>query len=335
MAVYSQAEALQDEISKAAHIVVVQADNPDSDSLASALALDQILSRMDKQVTLYCGVDMPSYLSYIPGADRVVNQLPKQFDLSIIVDTSSDSLLEQLQKVGAKGWLAAKQCVVIDHHATAPTISFANWIINYKAVATAEVIYELASQLGWKLDKSSKELLAIGILSDSLGLSSESTSARSIHIIAELVEGGVVLAELENVRRESLRREPELVGYKGELLRRVEFLDNGRIAAVAIPQEEIDKYSPLYNPPMLVLDDMRLTKGTAIAVAFKIYRDGKVTAKIRCNFGVGIGDKLAEHFGGGGHPYAAGFKITDGRKYDDIKAEFVETASRLLDERGF
>ena len=320
-------------VDKAGKIVVVQADNPDADSLASALALEQIFGELDKDVYLYCGVDMPSYLKYIPGSDRVGSELPKQFDLSVIVDTSSDSLLEQLDKTGSKGWLASKPCAIIDHHATEPTITFANIIVNRQAVATAEVIYEIATQQKWPLNKQAKELLAVGIMSDSLGLTSESTSARSIHIIAELVEGGVAMAELENARRESMRREPELIPYKGRLLERIEFLDNGRIAAITIPQEEIDKYSPLYNPPMLVIDDMRLARGVDLAVAFKTYRDGKITAKIRCNFGIGIADKIAEHFGGGGHPYAAGFKIQDGRDFSQLKSEFISVASNLLDER--
>ena len=323
---------LRKAIDNASKIVIVQADNPDADSLASALALEHILSELKKDVYLYCGVDIPSYLRYIPGSDRVDSQLPKQFDLSVIVDTSSDSLLEQLDKTGSKGWLAAKPCVIIDHHATEPTIKFANIIINRRAVAAAEVIYEIATRLEWPLNQQAKELLAVGIMSDSLGLTSESTTARSIHIIAELVEGGVAMAELESARRESMRREPELVPYKGRLLERVEFLDNGRIAAITIPQEELDKYSPLYNPPMLVIDDMRLARGTDLAVAFKTYRDGKITAKIRCNFGIGIADKLAEHFGGGGHAYASGFKIQDGRPFNEIKSECIRYASELLNQ---
>jgi bifunctional oligoribonuclease and PAP phosphatase NrnA len=327
MSEYPETTELKQAIDNASRIVIIQADNPDADSLTSALALEEILGELKKDVYLYCGVDVPSYLRYIPGSDRVASELPKQFDLSIIVDTSSDSLLEQLDKTGQKSWLAAKPCVIIDHHATEPTIRFANIVINQKAVATAEVIYEIAAQLQWPLNHEAKELLAMGIMSDSLGLTSESASARSIHIIAELVEGGVAMAELENARRESMRREPELVPYKGKLLQRVEFLDNGRIAAITIPQEELDKYSPLYNPPMLVLDDMRLARGTDLAVGFKTYRDGKITAKIRCNFGIGIADKLAEHFGGGGHPYAAGFKIQDGRDFSQLKGSF-QTAGR-------
>jgi phosphoesterase RecJ-like protein len=129
-----------------------------------------------------------------------------------------------------------------------------------------------------------------------------------------------------------MRREQELVHYKGQLLQRVEFYDNGRIASVTIPWEEIERYSPLYNPPMLVIDDMRLAKDVDIAICFKLYKDGKVTAKIRCNYGKGIADKLAEHFGGGGHAYASGFKIQDGRTYEEIKNDAFSYASRLLDE---
>lgn len=332
MANYPETNRINEIISGTNSIVVVQADNPDADSLASSLALEQILGELGKEVHLYCGVDLPSYLHYLPGADRVVSELPKQFDASIIVDTSSNSLLEQLDKTGSKAWLAAKPSIIIDHHATEATITFASIICNQKAVATGEVIYELAQQLNWPVNLEAKNLLTYAILSDSLGLMSESTSARSIHIVAELVEGGVNLAELENARRDTMRREPELIHYKGRLLQRVEFYSDNRIATVTIPWEEIEQFSPLYNPPMLVLDDMRLAKDAAIAIAFKVYKDGKVTGKIRCNYGSAIADKLAEYFGGGGHPYAAGFKITNGRPYEDIKQETIEVATKLLNE---
>ena len=325
-----EAQKISEIIDAAQKIVIVQADNPDVDSLASSLALEAILEDQGKQILLYCGVDIPSYLHYLPGWGRVVKDMPKSFDASIIVDTSSDSLLEQLGKNGAKSWLASKPVIIIDHHATDATISFATVICNYPAVATAEIIYELADKLKWPLDKQTNELPAMGILSDSLGLMSQSTSSRSIHIIGELVEAGVNLAELESLRRETLRRDVELIHYKGELLQRVEYYGDNRVAIVSIPWEEIEKYSPHYNPSMLVIDDMRLAKGTDIAIAFKLYKDGKVTAKIRCNYGYGIADKLAEHFGGGGHPMASGFKITDGRSYENIKSETIDLAVKLL-----
>jgi phosphoesterase RecJ-like protein len=334
MVEYAEAEKISELLSDAKSVLVIQADNPDTDSLASSLALEQILGDLGKDVHLYCGVDLPSYLLYLPGADRVSRDMPTHFDLSIILDTSSKSLLEQIDKKGQMGWLAAKPSIIIDHHETEETIGFAKIVLRPKAVATAEVIYELGRQLNWPFNQHANNFVAIGILSDSLGLMSGSTTSRSIQIISELVEAGVSLPEIDNARRETMKREPELVHYKGRLLERVEFYCDNKIAVVTIPWEEIEKYSPLYNPSMLVIEDMRLAIGTEIAVAFKIYKDGKVTAKIRANFGKPIADKLAEHFGGGGHKYAAGFKITNGRSYDDIKSEVINYASKLLEDSG-
>lgn len=319
-------------IEGAQSIVIMQADNPDADSLASSLALEQILHEMGKEPFLYCGVEIPSYLHYLPGWDRVSKELPNKFDLSIIVDTSADSLFESLEKSRQKQLVAAKPCIVIDHHDVESTIPFASIVWNKPAVATGEVIYELARSHDWRLNQTTAEMLAASIMADSLGLSSEGVTARSVEILAELIKAGASLARLENNRRELMRKSPELLRYKGELLQRIEYFDDNRIAVITIPWKEIERYSPFYNPPMLVMDDMRQTEGTALAIAFKIYNDGKITAKLRANYGQGVAGELAEHFGGGGHRYASGFKLTDGRPFDEVKDETIKLASELLDK---
>ncbi len=329
---YPEASAIAEIVSDAHRIVILQADNPDGDSLGSALALEQILHEMGKDPILYCGADIPSYLSYLPGWDRVSKDIPHNFDASIIVDTSADSLFENLAKSGQKGWIAAKRLIVIDHHPVDNTITYANIVCNKPAVATGEIIYELAQQLGWPLNNTAKDMIATAILSDSLGLMTDATTARSIHIIAELVEGGVSLPTLENARRDLMRKSPQLVSYKGELLQRIEYCADNRIAAITIPWSEIERYSPEYNPSMLVIDDMRSTVGVQLAISFKLYNDGHVTAKIRANFGYPVAGELAKHFGGGGHPYASGFKITQSRPFNEIKSECINVAASLLDQ---
>jgi phosphoesterase RecJ-like protein len=137
---YPEAEQIKNILESAKRVVILQADNPDGDSLGSALALEQILGDMGKEPFLYCGVDIPSYLEYLSGWDRVNKELPHQFDASIIVDTSADSLFEQLDKTGQKGWVAAKPVILIDHHAVENSINFATVVCNQTAVATAEVI---------------------------------------------------------------------------------------------------------------------------------------------------------------------------------------------------
>lgn len=311
------------------HIVLLQADNPDGDSLASSLALEAILSEMGKTVTMVCAVDMPAHLKYLHGWDRVVKDVPQQFDATIVVDTSTDSLFEDT-KYGFS-WIKTKPVAVIDHHTESDGLSFANVSINEPVVATGELIHAIATKLEWPLPVDACEFLVSSIMSDSLGLTTDATTSDSYRVVADLIDRGVNIAALDAARKELARKEPELIPYKGELLQRVMFEADGRLASITIPWREIEKYSPLYNPTMLVIDDMRMTVGVEVAVGYKVYADGKITAKIRCNYGSPIASELAEHFGGGGHPYAAGFKILDGSQLHEIRKRVADKAATLLD----
>jgi phosphoesterase RecJ-like protein len=334
MNIEGDAKKLAELLENSKEILIMQADNPDGDSLGSSLALEQILGDLGKDTYMYCAVDMPSYLRYMDGWDRVQKEIPSQFDLSIMVDVSTDTLFELLEKSPQKSWVSSKPCIVIDHHDIESKIPYASLVINHPVVATSELIYELAQKLSWPINIEAKKMIMIAIMSDSLGLTTEATTARSIQIVSELVAGGVNIAEIEMKRRDLSRKSPSLVHYKGELLERVEYYFDNRIAVISIPWEEIVKYSNEYNPSMLVLDDMRQTINTRVGVAFKIYNDGKVTGKIRCNYGSAVANTIAEHFGGGGHKYASGFKITDRRPFEDIKKEFIEITTKLLKEMG-
>jgi nanoRNase/pAp phosphatase (c-di-AMP/oligoRNAs hydrolase) len=75
---------------------------------------------------------------------------------------------------------------------------------------------------------------------------------------------------------------------------------------------------------------MLQTIDVAIGIVFKTYDNGRITASIRCNPTFPLANKLAEYFSGGGHPYAAGFKVQDGRSFDEIKSETIRIATGLL-----
>ena len=95
-----------------------------------------------------------------------------------------------------------------------------------------------------------------------------------------------------------------------------------------IPFEDIQEYSDEYNPNVLILEELRLVEGVEIAVSLKTYPDGKLTGKIRTS--KPIADQLAGYFGGGGHPYAAGFRVYD--SYDETLNELISASMKLLDQ---
>lgn len=332
MQTYPEAAKLNEFLTGADKIVIVQADNPDADSLGSALALEQILLVLDKETHLYCGVDMPSYLRYMEGWDRVSSELPAKFDLSFIVDASTMTLLEKLTSSGQHGWLAAKPCIVLDHHEVVERqIPFSSVTINdYRRSSTGELIYMLADQLNWTLNDKSKQFIMSSILGDTQGLSNQLATAETYDIMGRMVADGIDRPALEETRREYSKMPVEIFRYKSELIKRTELFHDGALALVIVPQAEINVFSPLYNPAPLIQGDMLQTKGVKVALVIKRYDDGKVTGAIRCNPSAPIGADLAEKFGGGGHKFASGFKVEKESDFTRLKNECVAYAGELL-----
>ena len=147
-------DTAQQLIQSANTIVIIQAENPDGDSLGSGLALEEVLSDLDKTVTLYCPVDIPKYLRYIRGWDRVVGDFPARADLAIIVDTSADILLSKvLETPGARHFLETHPVLVVDHHTAESTLSFEHTMLSETVVATGELLYQLFTHAGWTINQ--------------------------------------------------------------------------------------------------------------------------------------------------------------------------------------
>lgn len=318
-------------LANAKTINICQAENPDGDSIGSALALEEILSDQGKVVHLHCPVQIPTYLRYIDGWDRISLEFNPQADMAIIVDTSAKSLMgKTLDDPVVMNFFSTHPVIVLDHHAgVEQDLPFtADYIISDTAVATGELIHDIAREENWPISQLAATDLYISIQSDSLGLTTASTTAESFEVCADLIRLGAIPADIEDARRELMRKSPRILSYKGQLIERIEYFNDGRTAYIHIPFEEIHEYSNEYNPTMLVLDEMRLVTGVDVAIGIKTYPDGKLTGKIRSN--IPVSNLLAKTFGGDGHAFAAGF-----RTYADLAdfiPELVHELDKLYDE---
>ena len=311
-------------------ICIIQAENPDGDSLGSAIALDYLLS--DKEISLYCPVDIPKYLHYFEDWSRVTNEFDFRADGYIIVDTAAQILLSKLlDDTAIRNRLYSAPVLVIDHHETPDDIEFPHESIIEVRPACAELIYQIAKGQNLQISKEAAEAIFQGILSDTLGLTSASVTAETFEIAAELTKLGANVSELEDRRREFMKKSPRILDYKADLIKRIEYSLDGMLATVHIPWDDIREYSDEYNPNVLILEEMRLVEGVRVAVAIKSYPDGKVTGKIRTSTDAPIADKVAGYFGGGGHPFAAGFRTYD-VTYADVLRDLVKIVPELLDE---
>ncbi len=315
-----------------ARICVIQAENPDGDSLGSAIALDYLLA--GHEVSLYCPVDIPKYLHYFDDWSRVTNEFDFRADGYIIVDTAAEVLLSKLLDDAAiKNRLYSAPVLVIDHHETADDLNFPHESIIEVKPACTELIYEIAASCDMAIDKPAAEAMLQGIMSDTLGLTSASVTARTFEICAALTRLGANMSELEEKRREFMKKSPRILDYKADLIKRIDYSLDGALATVHIPWDDIAEYSDEYNPNVLILEELRLVEGVKVAVAIKTYPDGKVTGKIRCGSDAPIAEKIAGYFGGGGHPFAAGFRTYD-TSYDEVVRDLVHIVPEMLKEEN-
>ena len=316
-------------INDAQKIIVIQAENPDGDSLGSSLALEEILGDLGKDVVLYCPVEIPKYMRYINGWDRVVADFDTTSDLAVIVDTTADVLLSKvLETPSVRHFLESHPVLVIDHHTTEPTLSFDHTLLTADAVATSHVVYDLAISADWAINTQAAEDMMIALMSDSLGLTTPNVTPETFHFAGNLAALGASNNIIEERRREFMKKSPEILTYKGELIRKIEYLLDGKLALVHVPWDEIEKYSDAYNPGALIGDELRLVENVALSVVIKTYPDGKVTGRLRGN--LPIAEAVAGYFGGGGHAYAAGFRVYE--QYDTIVSELVTATNKALQE---
>ena len=309
-------------------LCIIQAENPDADSLGSALALDYLLS--DKDISLYCPVDIPKYLHYLKDWSRVTNEFDYKADGYIIVDTAAATLLSKLLDDSAiNNRLNTAPVLVLDHHETPDDLSFNHLTIIQNLPACCDLIYKIAIDQHIPINQTAAEYITQGIMSDTLGLTSASTTADTFRTVAELVNLGANVAELEEARKEYMKKSPRILSYKADLINRIEYHLDGTLATIHIPWDDIKEYSDEYNPNVLILEEMRMVEGVDVAVAIKTYPDGKVTGKIRSS--APVAEQVAGYFGGGGHPYAAGFRTYD-TTYEEVVKELVKITPELLAE---
>lgn len=327
-------DTVKQRIMSAQSIVIIQPENPDGDSLGSSLALEEILGDLGKQVSLFCPIDMPKYLRYISGWDRVSGEWTGSYDLAIIVDTAAEALLQKtLQTPGARHFFETHPVLVLDHHGELDEEEPQNdlpfphdFILSSNAASTSELIYDIATECGWAINEQAAANMYISLAADTLGMTTQSATAKTFSVVADLVKLGAKPYEIENKRREYMKKPADILAYKAQLIERIEYHLDGKLATVHIPWEDIQEYSDRYNPSVLVLDEMRLVEGVEAACAIKTYPDGKLTGKLRTN--EPIASAIAGYFGGGGHSYAAGFKVNE--QYDTIIQELLTATDKAL-----
>lgn len=305
--------------------------NPDPDTVGSALAFASVLKNIGKEVAVSRGdSSLPDFLDILPSKELVVDKPVSEIDLNnfdvfFMLDTST------LERVSATplNFPATIKTVVIDHHITNPGYGQIN-LIPEGYPATAQILFELFTQLNLVITPEVAGNLFLGMYTDTGGFRFRGTTSSTLAAASALANiypdfPKLLFALMNN-------NEPQMLLYEKLLLESLSVVGGGQVAIVGIDHqglknngiEEKHMHEALSNKLISVKDwqvgvtMVELVPGT-IKLSFRTRDQEKYDVS-----------KIAGALGGGGHKAAAGAKIPG--PYIDARDRVIKVIGEVYSE---
>lgn len=275
---------------------------PDGDALGSMLALHHLAQVAGREAVaswpepFVCG---PHY-SFLPGLEQATKPIdfPAAPELMVTFDCGSLARLGGL----ADAARAARQLIVIDHHASNDGYGTIN-CIDPHAAASAVVVRRLLERLGWSLDRPAALCLYAALVCDTGRFQYDCTTPDVFTLARELATFDLPIAAMNRQLFEEHRL--AYLRLAGTALERAEFDPDRRFVAAWVTADDLARHGVDIDETEGLIDLVRRTSEADVSCVLKETPEGtKVSLRAVSGFDVG---KMATSFGGGGHRAAAGF----------------------------
>ena len=268
---------------------------PDGDTIGSSATLCRGLRSLGKTANIIENSEItPKYRHLHEGLTKV---WPEEGDTLISVDVASPNMLPDAFRA-----LEKSITLRIDHHATAT--SFTEYeLVEPCAGACAEILYDVLTFLGVKLDKPMAEALYTAVSTDTGCFRYANTTAHSLRTAAACAEaGGDLYAINQTIFDTNSFRKLKIQSWITE---NTEFLAEGQIAICALPLRVEREIGVTEDDMENISGFPRSIEGVKIAATLRETSDGAVKVSVRAVPAYDAAAVCAQ-FGGGGHRGAAG-----------------------------
>lgn len=311
---------IADILLKAHSVILAGHVMPDGDSVGSTAALGLMLEHLGKRVTLVSNDPIPSTYTFLPGSDKfVIGQVPTgEYDLFVVLDCSvpertGESLRVLLDKPGPA-------VLNLDHHASTPPYGDYNYI-DPKASAVGEIVFDLGELLGVPLSLDIATCLYTAISTDTGSFRYDNTTAGTHRRVARLIECGLSPSEVSTLIYDekplsSLRLLHAVLGT-------LKVSPCGTVAWMRMTRRMEREAGATDDEAEGLINYARVIEGVEIALFFRETGPDRYKVGFRSKRAVDV-SKLAQLFGGGGHPRASGCSVEG--PYEEVEQRLVDAA---------
>ena len=306
MSVAVEVDAVVEEIRSAQKFLLTTHENPDGDALGSLLGMHELLKQLGKDSCMFLAAEefpLPWEYRKMP-LDEVTNEPPADLGERTVMFLDCGNIdrmpVDFLHRDGV-------HIVNIDHHHDNTRFGTVN-LVDPHASCTAEIVWELAKELGAEITPAIGDALYVGLVTDTGKFMYTNASARSHLMAAELIEAGI---DAHAIYR---RLYEELPFARLELLSRalnaVQRFDDGAVTATFLTRADFEETGSVETDSEGIVDHLRAVDGTKVAVLVRELlsddRSGIRKISLRATDGTVDVSRIARGLGGGGHRQAAG-----------------------------
>lgn len=275
---------------------------PDGDCVGSTLAVYNYIKTYYPQIEVELYLEtIPNEFYFLKNAKQIHHSFDedKCFDLFIVLDCGDEGRLGP----AAKYYEAAKHTLCIDHHISNRAFAEDNYIVP-DASSTCELVFDMIETD--KITKEIAECLYMGIAHDTGIFQYSCTSPKTMNTAGILMGKGIdyakIVADTYYLKTYDQNR---ILGHT--LLKSKLFLD-GKAILSYLTKEELQEFHCTSKDLEGIVNQLRVTEGTEVAVFLYECEDGSFKASFRVSGSLNVAE-IAQVFGGGGHVKAAGCNI--------------------------
>ncbi|HEX9393652.1 MAG TPA: bifunctional oligoribonuclease/PAP phosphatase NrnA [Gemmatimonadales bacterium] len=294
--------------------------NADGDGLGSEVGLWHLLAARGVRASITNPTPIPERFAFLipDGADqsdRAAKEIERA-DAVVVLDISD---LGRIGDLGSAVQARRVPVACIDHHVSPGTLPPGPRLVAPEATATAELVFDLATTLGWPITADAARALYVGILTDTGGFRFSNTSPRALQVAGALLEGGV---DPESIYEAVYASAPEgRIRLTAEVLQTLVVEGDVGLAWVTVPPGALERFEATADDLDGIVEFPRSIAGVRLALLFRQIANGRIKVSFRSMGAVDVA-ALAQQFGGGGHKKAAGASL-------DVS--LAEAQQRVLD----
>lgn len=276
---------------------------PDGDCVGSCMGLYLYLRKYYPELEVDVYLEEPSpVFAYIENICEIRTEPgeEKVYDLFITCDASS------MDRIGVAlpHFERARKTVCIDHHISNPGFAMINHVRG-EIGSASEVLYSLLEPE--KVDRSVATALYTGMIHDTGVFQYTSTTPDTMRIAGELMKTGF---DFNKIIDESFYQKTYLQNQiMGRVLAESTMLLDGACIEGHMLKRDLDFYGVTGKELDGVVSQLRLTKGTEVAILMYEMEENVFKVSFRSNHEIDV-SRIAVIFGGGGHAKAAGCTMT-------------------------